>query len=61
MPLEETANIIISTKFEVDITIRHMATALLVRIHYMTSCPWHLTFWPRTVLVHGRSRGQPQY
>jgi len=33
---QETATMMISTTFEVDVTICCQVTALLVRIHYMT-------------------------
>jgi len=36
----------VSTKFNVDTTIRCLVIELLLLIHYMTSWPWHLTFWP---------------
>jgi len=41
----------ISTKFEVDTTIRCLSFLLL--IHYVTLWPWPLTFWPWSVIVRG--------
>jgi len=43
----------VSTKFEVDTTIRCLVIALLLLIHYVT-----LTFLPWSVVVYGGSRGQ---
>ena len=45
----------VSTKFEVDKTIRCLVIALLLL------WPWPLTFWPLSVVIHkhGGSRGQP--
>jgi len=48
----------VSTKFEVDMTIRCLVIALLLLIRYVTMWPWPLTFWPWSVVVHGKSRGQ---
>jgi len=44
----------VSTKYEVDTTIRCRVIALLLLIRYVT-----LTFWPWSVVIHGGSRGQP--
>ena len=49
----------VSTKFEVDMTIRCLVIALLLLIRYVTLWPWPLTFWPWSVVVHGRSCGHP--
>ena len=48
----------ISTKFEADTTIRCLVIALLLLIRYVTLWPLPLTFWPWSVVVHGRSRAQ---
>jgi len=48
----------VSTKFEVDTTIRCLVIELLLLIRYMTSWPWHLTFSPWSLVIHGGSRGQ---
>jgi len=48
----------VSTKFNVDTTIRCLVIELLLLIRYMTSWPWHLTFWLWSVVIHGGSRGQ---
>jgi len=47
----------VSTKIEVDTTIRCLVIALLLR--YVTLWPWPLPFWPWSVVIHGGSRGQP--
>ena len=47
------------TKFEVDTIIRCLVIALLLLIHYVSLWPWHVTFWPCSVVIHGGSRGQP--
>jgi len=49
----------VSTKFELDTTIRCLVTALLLLIRYVTLWSWPLTFWPWSVVIHGRSGGQP--
>jgi len=49
----------VSTKFEVDMTIRCLVIALLRLIGYVTLWPWPLTFWPWSVVIHGGSCGQP--
>ena len=49
----------VSTKFEVDTTIRCLIIALLLLIRYVTLLPWPLTFWLWSVVIHGGSRGQP--
>jgi len=49
----------VSTKFEVDMTIRCIVIELLLLIRYVTLWPWPLTFWPWSVVMHGWSRGQP--
>jgi len=53
----------VSTKFEVDTTIRCLVIVLLLLtsllIRYVTLWPWPLTFWPWSVVIHGGSRGQP--
>jgi len=49
----------VSTKFEVDTTIRCLVMVLLLVIHYMTLWSWPLTFWLWSVVIHGGSRGQP--
>jgi len=49
----------VSTKFEVDTTIRYRVVALLLLIRYVTLWPWPLTLWPWSVVIHGGSRGQP--
>jgi len=40
----------VSTKFEVDMTIRCLVIALLLLIRYVTLWPWPLTFWPWWVM-----------
>jgi len=45
------------TKFEVDMAIRCLVIALLLLIRYVTLWPWPFTFWPWSVVIHGRSRG----
>jgi len=45
----------VSTKFEVDTTIRCLVIALLLLIRYVTLWPWPLTFWPWSVVIHGGS------
>jgi len=50
---------IISTKFEVHMTIHCRVIKFLLLIHCMTSWPWPLTFWPWTLLIHGSSCDQP--
>jgi len=42
----------VSTKFNVDTTIRCLVIELLLLIRYMTSWPWHLPFWPWSVVIH---------
>ena len=49
----------VSTKFEVDTTIRCLVIALLLLIRYVTLWPWPMTFWLWSVVIHGGSRGQP--
>ena len=49
----------VSTKFEVDTTIRCLVIALLPLIRYVTLWPWPLTIWLWSVVIHGGSRGQP--
>jgi len=49
----------VSTKFEVDMTIRCLVIALLLLIRCVTLWPWLLTFWPWSMIVPGGSRGQP--
>ena len=49
----------VSTKFEVDTTIRCLVITLLLLIRYVTLRPWPLTFWLWSVVVHGGSRDQP--
>ena len=51
----------ISTKFEVDTTIRCLVITFWLLIRYVTLWPWPLTFWPWSVVVHGGSSGQPLY
>jgi len=45
----------VSTKFEVDTTIRCLVKALLLLIRHVTLWPWPLTFWPWSVTIHGGS------
>ena len=49
----------VSTKFEVDTTIRCLVIALLLLIRHVTLWPWPLTFWLWSVVIHGGSRDQP--
>ena len=42
----------VSTKFEIDTTIRCLVIALLLLIRYVTLWPWPLTFW---LLVSGHT------
>ena len=49
----------VSTKLEVDTTIRCLVIALLLMIRYVTLWPWPLTFWLWSVVIHGGSRDQP--
>jgi len=42
----------VSTKFNVDTTIRCLVIELLLLIRYVTLWPWHLTFWPWSVGGH---------
>ena len=49
----------VSTKFEVDTTVRCLVIALLLLIRYVTLWAWPLTFWLWSVVIHGGSRGQP--
>jgi len=49
----------VSTKFEVDTTIRCLVIALLLLIRYVILWPWPLTFWLWSVVIQGRSHGQP--
>ena len=49
----------VSTKFEVDMTIRCLVIALLLLIRYVTLWPWPLTFWLWSVIIHGGSWSQP--
>jgi len=56
--IDSTPTAINSTKFEVDTTIHCRVIAFLLLIHYVTLWPWHLTFWPSTVVIHGGSRDQ---
>ena len=51
----------VSTKFEVDTTIRCLVIALLLLIRYVTLWPWPLTFWLWSVVIHGGSRVQHLY
>jgi len=44
----------ISTKFEVGKAIRRLAIAFLLMMHYVTLWSWPLTFWPWSVVIHGR-------
>jgi len=48
----------VSTKFKVDTTIRCLVIVSLLLVRYVTLCPWPLTFWPRSVVIHGGSYGQ---
>jgi len=48
----------VSTKFEVDTTIRCLIIALLLLIHNVTLWPWPLTFWLWSVVIHGATRNQ---
>jgi len=48
----------VSTKFNVDTTIRCLVIELLLLIRYVTSWPWHLIFWPWSVVIHGGSCDQ---
>ena len=43
----------VSTKFEVDKTIRCLVIALLLLMRYVTLWPWPLTFWLWSVVIHG--------
>jgi len=49
----------VSTKFEVDTTIRCLIIALLLLIRYVTLWPWPLTFWLWSVVIHGGPGCQP--
>jgi len=48
----------ISTKLEVDTTIRCLIIALLLLIHYMTLWPWSVAFRPWSVVIHDGWHGQ---
>ena len=45
--------------YQTDIPISTKITIVRLLICYVTLWPWPLTFWPRTVVIHGRSCGQP--
>ena len=57
VPRVEPPTLIISIKFEVDTTTHRRVTAFLVRIRHVTLRAWPLTFYPWTVVKHGRSCG----
>jgi len=49
---------IISTRYEVDMTIHFRVIAFCLLIRHVTLWPWPLNFSPLTVAVHGGSRDQ---
>jgi len=49
----------VSTKFEVDTTIRCLVIALLLLMRYVTLWPCPLTVWHWSVVIHGGLRDQP--
>jgi len=44
----------VCTKFKVDTTICCLVITLLLLVRYVTLWP----FWPWSMVIHGRSRGQ---
>ena len=59
IPHASTPTSIIPTEFEVDMTTHCRVIAFLSVDTSVTLWPWPLTFWPRTVVMHGGSRDQP--
>ena len=61
IPYATIPNSVISTKFEVDMTIHCRIIAFLTADTSLTLWPWLLNFGPWAVAVHGGSRDQPCY
>ncbi len=52
---------VISTKFEVDLTIHNQDMTFSRLIRYVTLWPWPLAFWHWKLIVYIASRDQPLY